>query len=173
MEMEMEVLKKGKAIVVKELDALFNKGTLSPSETEAATKGLCLLEKIDKYMKGETDFEDEGYSERRSRRSYGNYDGNRPYREYDIVAYENRGGQSNSMRSMNSMDGMYYDNRGSNRQGSYDNQPRDMRGRYSGHSINDRVVDKLEHLMDSAESDYEKKKLHEFIRFVRDDEMKE
>lgn len=42
---------------------------------------------------------------------------------------------------------------------SYDNG-------YSGHSIDDRIVDKLEHMMDSAETNYEREKLNDIIRYV-------
>lgn len=159
MENEYEVYEKGRKVVVEELDKLFSKGSLSPSETEAAKTAICLLKEMDEVFGGEG-MMDDGYSERRggrmSRRSYDwpGMDGRMPYREYAITSYDGRGGRGSSM-SMS-------------RAG---NQPRDDRGRYSGHSINDRVVEKLENLMDSAESDYERQKIREFIRFVRDDEM--
>ena len=133
--MEHEIFMKGKEIVMKELDSLFAKGSLTPAETEAAMKGMCLLEKIDEYVDGSRD-----YSERRRMsRDLGpgrRAEGRVPYREYEITSYGDRGGM-----------------------------------RYSGHSINDRIVEKLENMMDTAESDFERKKLKEFIRFVRDDEM--
>lgn len=177
---KMEIFEKGEEIVLKELDQLFAKGSLSPAETEAAKNGLCLLKEMEELMEGS----DEGYSERRgrggsrsSRRSYegrayegGSYGGQSyymddrmPFREYGIVSYEGGGGGGG----------------GSSRRGGMSNasrgggggQSREGRGRYSSHSINDRVVEKLENLMDTAESDYERQKIHEFIRFVRDDEM--
>ena len=133
--MSHEIFMKGKEVIMKELDNLFAKGSLTPAETDAAMKGMCLLEKIDEYIGEPVE-----YSERRRMsRDWGpgrHMDQRIPYREYEITSYGDRGGM-----------------------------------RYSGHSINDRVVEKLENLMDSAESDYEKKKIKEFIRFVRDDEM--
>ena len=169
MKNEMEIYEKGREVVLEELDKLFSKGTLSPAETEAAKAGVCLLKEMDETFGGE--MMDDGYSERRgggrsSRRSYENrsyegmsrdwpgMDGRMPYREYAITSYDGRGG-----------------NQGGGRGGSSRAMSRDGRGGYSGHSINDRVVEKLENLMDSAESDFERQKIREFIRFVRDDEM--
>lgn len=43
---------------------------------------------------------------------------------------------------------------------------------YSGHSIEDRAVDTLERMMDTAGSDYEREQLKRFIRQIRADEMK-
>lgn len=40
---------------------------------------------------------------------------------------------------------------------------------YSGHSIEDRIVDKLEHMMDEAGSDYERNVIHKWISKVRVD----
>lgn len=163
---EYEVYEKGRKVVLEELDKLFSKGTLSPAETEAAKCAVCLLKEMDEEFGGGE--MGEGYSERRggrmSRRSYSmdgrSYDGMMyddgriPYREYAITSYENRGGG----------------NRSSNRS-SMAGQRRDSMGRYSGHSINDRMVECLEKLMDSAESDYEASKVKEMIHFIRDDEM--
>lgn len=157
---EYEVYEKGRKVVLEELDKLFSKGTLSPAETEAAKCAVCLLKEMDEEFGGGE--MDEGYSERRgsrmSRRSYSMdnmmpMDGRMPYREYAITSYENRGGGRSSNRS--SMAG----------------QRREGMGRYSGHSINDRMVECLEKLMDSAESDYEASKVKEMIHFIRDDEM--
>lgn len=40
---------------------------------------------------------------------------------------------------------------------------------YSGHSIEDRIVDNLEHMMDEANSDYERSVIHRWISKVRVD----
>ena len=135
--MDHEIFMKGKEVIMKELDNLFMKGSLTPTETEAAMKGMCLLEKIDEYIDGSGEYS-EGRRMSRDWRPEHHMEGRIPYREYEITSYGDR-----------TRGGM----------------------RYSGHSINDRVVEKLENLMDTAESDYEKKKIKEFIRFVRDDEM--
>lgn len=153
---EYEVYEKGRKVIVDELDKLFSKGNLSPAETEAAKCAVCLLKEMDEEFGGRE--MDDGYSERRgsrmSRRTYSMDgmaydDGRMPYREYAITSYDNRGRSSNRSPMANSR--------------------RD--GRYSGHSINDRMVECLEKLMDSAESDYEAGKVKEMIHFIRDDEM--
>lgn len=41
---------------------------------------------------------------------------------------------------------------------------------YSGHSIGDRAVDKLESMMDEAGSEYEREVLEKYIRMIRADE---
>lgn len=38
---------------------------------------------------------------------------------------------------------------------------------YSRYSIGDRAVEKLEQLMDTAQSGYEQEELHKFIRMIR------
>lgn len=89
------------------------------------------------------------------RRSYG-YDG---YYDED---------EASGRRRSQSYDRSYDSNRGTS--------GRRMRGSFaydsgmSGHSIEDRVIDKLEQMMDSAQSDYERDKLNRFIRVV--DSMK-
>ena len=40
---------------------------------------------------------------------------------------------------------------------------------YSGHSIEDRIVDNLEHMMDEAGSDYERSVIHKWISKVKVD----
>lgn len=44
-----------------------------------------------------------------------------------------------------------------------------MSNGYSGHSIEDRIVDNLEHMMDEAGSDYERSVIHKWISKVRVD----
>lgn len=55
-----------------------------------------------------------------------------------------------------------------NYNGNYSGTRRDMRtGRYSGHSINDRIIDKLERMMDEADSDYERQEISNWIAKAR------
>lgn len=109
----MKSLEELKTLVEAEIKKLAKKDTLNPAEIDAATKAVCLLEKIDKIQNGS--YDDEGYSGRRVR---------------------------------NPMNGRYMSmNRG-----------------YSGHSIKDRMVSKLEAMMDEAHSDYEREAIEEWIR---------
>lgn len=109
----MEVLRQLEDLVESELKKLVKKEALTVVEIEAATKAVCLIEKIQKIQNGAE--YNEGHSERRGRNP-----GN---------------GRFMSMR----------------------------RG-YSGHSIKDRMVDRLESMMDEAHSDYEREAISEWIR---------
>ncbi len=132
-------------LIEEELKKMVKKGELSPSELEAANKAVCLMEKIIMLREG-------GYSDAMmSREQYmgdhsmrmGSYDG----------SYER--GRSPVTGRYVSRDGRYYD--------SYD------RG-YSGHSIGDRAVDKLEKMMDEAGSDYERECIRKYISLIRSEE---
>ena len=109
----MEVLEELKTLVETEIKKLTKKESLNPAEIDAATKAVCLIEKIDEIQNGS--YDDEGYSSRRGR---------------------------------NPMNGRYMS----------------MRRGYSGHSIKDRMVSKLEAMMDEARSDYEREAIEEWIR---------
>lgn len=132
-------------LIEEELKKMVKKGELSPSELEAANKAVCLMEKIIMLREG-------GYSDAMmSREQYmgdhsmrmGSYDG----------SYERD--RSPVTGRYVSRDGRYY--------GSYD------RG-YSGHSIGDRAVDKLEKMMDEAGSDYERECIRKYISLIRSEE---
>ena len=166
--MEMESMKKLKANVEKCLDELAKKSDLNPAETKAALDGMELREmlqcEIDNCKaKEDTEKYDKGYSGH-----------DRPYREYYITSY-GRPVQvmypehnSMSMRSMPHMRG-YSGDYGVEGWYRSNNEPdfSERRGGYSRHSIGDRVVEKLEHMMDSTESNYEREELHKFIRMIR------
>jgi hypothetical protein len=70
----------------------------------------------------------------------------------------------------------YEDEEYSESRGSYARSRNARTGRYmsssrgySGHSIEDRIVDNLEHMMDDANSDYERNVIHRWISKVRVD----
>lgn len=159
--MENSDLYKGlKEIAEKQLREIHQKGSMSASEAEAAKTAMCLIEMCEERIG-----DDDGYSERGSRRSY-----TQPYRHYTIDSYSD----GRSMRNRSYDDGMYMRDgyaMDSYREESYRN--RDRLGRYSSHSIDDRVVDMLEKMVDSAKSDYEHQKLMEYIRYVRSNEARE
>lgn len=183
MELDYEVLKNGLATVEKCLKEVLQKKDLTPAEQKAALDGMELRE----WLLAECDnckMENE-YSER----GYSGHD--TPYRRYNITAYGPRTtSRMYSDRSYGMMDPYYYENRNSGDYGVqgwyrsghgpymddpmyYGGVPGNMphgsvstRG-YSRHSIGDRVVEKLEHMMDTTESDYEREELHKFIRMIR------
>lgn len=168
---ELELYKGLKSIALKQLEELHRKGSMSPAEAEAAKTAMCIIEKAKEAIE-----KDEMGSDEYSRRSYA-----QPYRHYTIDSYADgrfmRGGSYGMYPmyddyAMESPRGGSY--RGDSYRGdSYANQSRDRNGRYSSHSIDDRVVDMLEKMVDSAKSDFEHQKLMEYIRYVRSREMSE
>lgn len=130
-------------LIEEELKKMVKKGDLSPNELEAANKAVCLMEKIIMLREG-------GYSED------GSYMGrsSRMYPTYPETSYER--GRSPMTGRYVSRDGRYND--------SYD------RG-YSGHSIGDRAVDRLEKMMDDAGSDFERDTIKRYISMIRNDKM--
>lgn len=132
--MEKEYMKKLTQLLERELDQLSNKPSLSPSEVCAAKEAVILI----KEMKECAEMDNDGYSERGMRRNnyaympdmYGNAYANRYPMNYN------------------------YDNSYGNGRGSWT-----ATGDYSGHSIKDRMIDKLERMVDEAKSDYERQEI--------------
>lgn len=175
--MEMESIKKLKGTVEKCLDDLAKKPDLSPAETKAALDGMELRELLkceieDCKMKEDKEYSERGYSSAGA-----------PYRQYHITSYgmpfrmTNADGSyrmphvSYDGRSMSDgysgdygVQGWYRSNNGEMNRN--DPEYSERRG-YSRHSIGDRVVEKLEHMMDKTDSDYERDELHKFIRMIR------
>lgn len=157
------------------------KPSLTPNEINNAKEAVCLIEKIDEVLRKNSDNEEYETSEGRrmmyypnAQYSYGWYD---PYM-HDGYAYGDdhmsgrrysrgdwdthsmmRGRDAAAERYVSRGEDMYNSGRMVRGSFSYDN------GR-SGHSIDDRVVDQLERMMDSAKSDYERHKLNQYIRVV-------
>lgn len=178
--MEVESMKKLKSTVEKCLDELSQKPDLTPAETKAALDGMELREMLKCEIEDckMADKEKEKYEE-------GGYSGHdQPYRQYHItsfgrpirVSYGDRSYRSMPMysgdygvqgwyRSGDDMSHCGYDPN-YYRDGSMDYSERGMRG-YSRHSLGDRVVEKLEHMMDATDSNYEREELHKFIRMIR------
>lgn len=140
--MEKEYMKKITQIVERELDQLSNKPSLSPSEVCAAKEAVGLL----KDMKEYAEMDEGGYSERGARRnSYGNNYG------YAYGYAPEMYGNTYAYRYPMSMN---YENSYGDRRSS-----RASGGDYSGHSIKDRMVDRLERMVDEAKSEYERQEI--------------
>lgn len=133
-----KVYEKLRDISESELKKIAKKDDLSPAEFEAAAKAVCMLKDLKKIedMDSKRMMGDD-YSH-----GYGHYE--HPYRRYGIVSYA---------------DG----NRTRDRMGRYSNSDGRM---YSHHSIKDRMIDRLESMMDEASTDYERQKVGEFIRQI-------
>lgn len=136
-------------VLDKEIANIAAKGTVSPTEMENAYKAVCTMEKIKKIESMEMNPE---FSERRASYNYG-------VGGYWPLDYEE------SMRRGRDSMGRYtsMDNRG----GMMSNDGRMMRDNYSGHSINDRMIDQLERMMDSAQTQNERNEIMKQIEHIR------
>ena len=161
----------------KELRSLVDKGTLSGSEVETAKKAVCLLKMLEEDYDKDPMMEDGDYSEASyaSRRRGGRMMSHAMHpTHWDDMSYA-RGRDGATSRFVSR--GRMYDGRSRmrGRSDGYEDGDEYMSGRrmiisydngYSGHSIDDRIVDALEQMMDQAVTDYERGKLNEVIRFV-------
>lgn len=156
--MEIETMKKILSAVEKSIQDLSAKQDLTPQETRACLDGMQLRDLLlceIEYCKQEE------YSER----AYSRH-GEIPYRRYNIEAYRDR--PTSVMRSDRSYCGDYGMYDGPDSYGVYGRIPHgSVSTGYSRHSIGDRAVEKLEQMMDTAGSEYEKEELHKFIRMIR------
>ena len=173
--MEVESLKKLKTNVEKCIEDLAKKPDISPSETKAALDGMHLRKFLCEEIE---DCEmDAGYSERRhySREGRSSYDrnGNSQMGYSGYPRYGIGGWYHNDVPPMYPMRNSY---------GSYcdpyapgymygPNEGYSDRKNYSGHSVADRIVSKLEKMMDTEESDYERQEVQKFIHMIRQAEM--
>lgn len=130
----MNVIERLRENVESMLEPLAKKPELSPTEIENATKAMCLLEKIREY--GDSEDMENGASF-----------------NYRDSMYPNRARQ----------DGTYmrgYSRRRDSR-GRYSRNGHE--GEYSRHSIHDRMIAKLEEMIDEAKSDYERNAISDWI----------
>lgn len=128
----------------KELDNIITAGTINPTQVKTVTDAVCLMLKTKEYADWLQE-ESGDYSEASYRRGRSPVTGR----------YVSRGRDY-------SMDQMHPD---SYRRDSYGRDMYDMG--YSGHSVKDRMVAKLESMMDMAKSDYERQEVMNAIRSIQ------
>lgn len=190
---DMKVLETLKEKVLTDLRPVAEKASLTPNEITVAKEAVCLLKEIDEVLEKHEEHKmetSEGHGHHMV--SYGHHD---PYM-YDGYAYgyyptpgrmysygDERMMDHHSMaRGRSPITGRYVsrdgdtDTSGRRYTFSYDTDPqyrsygrsyeqhRDM-GR-SGHSIDDRIVDTLERMMDNEDSNYARNKINTIIRVV-------
>ncbi len=134
-----------KDLVEKEIRKITAKNDITPQELENMTKSLCLLEKI-KEMEG-MDGMDNGHS---GYAPHMYHPMGYNYRSFDGRSY---GDDMSYMRGRDARTGRY--------------MSRDEHG-YSGHSIKDRMIDKLEQMYDEAKTEHERQIVDEWVRRLRD-----
>lgn len=164
---DMQTLERLEELVNRELGKNVDKGSLNPAEIDSVNKAVTVLEKIESIHKI---CEERRAMNQSSDMSSGAF--------YNIRNYPNpmSGGSSygwdeqmTSGRSMrNPMTGRYM-SYGYDGGMSYANQgsQSSQRDNYSGHSVNDRMVDALERMMDSAKSEFEKQQILDKIKMIR------
>ncbi len=118
---------------------------MTPADLESLTKAVCILEKIKTIENGNSydDSYSENYSYRRGRSAITGR-----YVSRDAMPYHDdyHDGGNSSRR--------YYDGN-SNHNG------------YSGHSIKDRMIDRLERMFDEAQNEHERQTVNEWINRLR------
>lgn len=168
--MDLDSMKKLKGTVDKCIMELTKKNDLTPAETKAVLDGMQLCDMLDEKIeecKMKEEYSEMGYS--------GHH---QPYRRYDIksygqpMMYPERRSYGMDYSGDYGVQGWYQSNNGFYGNGSYCGDPyygpMPINGRgYSRHSISDRAVEKLEHLMDAAGSDYERQELKRYIGMIR------
>lgn len=144
-----------------EIKKIVKKGDITPSELESVQKAVCTIDMIDNMGMSEGTSYGRYSSRNRSYdhmpsyrefpdRSYGDY-GERNYHD----SYGNRMYNGDSYRRGRSpVTGRYIS------RGAYDDG-------YSGHSIMDRMVAKLESMYDEAQTDHERQTVSEWINRLR------
>lgn len=146
--------------------------SMTPADLESLTKAVCVIEKIKRIEDGnyydhggyseDNSYDDNGNSYRRGRSPitgrYVSRDTMPVYRDARYYGDDNvthhDGGNSNRYYDEGASTRRYYD--ANNHNG------------YSGHSIQDRMIDQLEKMFDEAKTEHERQTVKEWIRRLRD-----
>lgn len=149
------ILEKTREAIEEHIQRIVHKGgNMTPPDIEILTKDICALEalkRIENINEGysENSYDSSGNSYRRGRsRNTGRF------LNRDEMSYHDGGGSSEAYHDGNGNSSRYYDG-GSGNSG------------YSGHSIQDRMIAQLERMIDSAQSDNERKTVHDWINRLR------
>ena len=136
--MDNVILEKLTRVVEKELDQLIAKNSLTPAELDTANKAVELMACIKGYEAMIRATECEEPMYSEMSMGHGKYSMRYPMH---MNSYGEPAGYSSTRR--------------------------DSMGRYSGHSIKDRMIDRLERMMDEAGSEYERKEIMDEIARIR------
>lgn len=161
--------------------------SMTPADLESLTKAVCVIEKIKRieegnsYDDGDYSMHGYGYPENNSYDGNGNsyrrgrspttgryvsrdampvYHGDRSYGGYRD-AYPNDG---NSVRSYDEGNSNRYYDEGASTRRYYD---ANNHNGYSGHSIQDRMIDQLERMIDEAKTEHERQTVKDWIRRLK------
>lgn len=168
-------LKGLKELVTRELRKNVEKGSMNPAEVDSVSKAVNVLEKIAKIEQicKETEMMEQN-PDAYSGAFYNirnfppmSHDRGNSYRNSYGYDWEPEMGYSGE-RGRSSRTGRYTSRGDYSGERSYENMGGNQsRDSYSGHSINDRMIDQLERMMDAATSEFEKQQILEKIKMIR------
>lgn len=138
-----ETLEALKQLLEKETKKVVDKGALTPTEVESLTKAMCLYQMVEERLMLETGYA--GFNDSYSSRYY------RDEMQMPDPYYSNTG--ASYRRGRNPMNGQFVS--------------RDYMNGRSGHSINDRMIAKLEEMVDQASNEYERQQILRQIEKMR------
>lgn len=144
----------------KEIKRINAAGAINPTDVKTVTDAICLMLKSKEF---EEWLEDEGmseYSRRNMARSYGE-NSYAPMRSSITGRFTSRGMDSMDRYSGNYMSPSY----GMNMPNAYG--MRSYENGYSGHSVNDRMISRIEDMMGEAKNDYEAQQMRDVIAYLR------
>ena len=120
------------------IKGITSKNDISPAQLEHLSKAICIIEKLKSLEQQETEYSENSYRRGRSRTTgrYMSREGGNSQNYYDNTY---NGGSGNSTRR-------YFDSEG-----------------YSGHSIKDRMISRLEEMFDEAHNEHERQVVQEWI----------
>lgn len=142
-----KVLNDFKEQIKEEIKKIMKKGDLTPAELDNGMKAVCLVEKINEILEGSGGMD---YSQ-----------GWMPPTRYPDYSYED---MNSHARSRSPVTGRYISH------GMHGNSYTDMSNGYSGHSINDRMIARLEDMYDSAKTEHERETVDRWIKRIRSDQ---
>lgn len=165
---DMEVLKDLEKLIKKELKKNVEKGTLSPPEIDAVSKAVDALEKIAKTELTCKELESMEKAEKNPDMYSGAFYNirNFPQMSPPPMSYNSYGMHHDWIPEMD-WSGERGRSMRTGRFTSRDGHMDHMHDTYSGHSINDRMVDQLEKMMDTANSEFERRQILDKIKMIR------
>lgn len=159
---DIKILEDIGSVIEKELKRSAEKGTLNPAEMDAVNKAVNALEKIEKVK---SIHEEREYREKHPDNYSGAFYNIRNFPQFPSLNMDQRAPMS--YNSYGWYDGMASGERGRSQDTGRFVSRETHHDNYSGHSINDRMVDTLEHMMDTATSEFERQQILDKIKMIR------
>ena len=172
-----KTLERFKEFLEDEVEKIRKKGDITPAELDSSQKAVCTIKMIEDMEKEQSEGmmmegDSYGYSNRNmayrhmpaygsyNDRSYGDEYGDHSGRRYyhDSYGYDDSYRGDSYRRGRSPVTGRYI-SRGEDNMSYHDG--------YSGHSIKDRMVARLEDMMDEAKTDHERQTVSQWIDRLR------